>query len=184
MQAISLALFSILIRFTISQVIETATEITLQRIEQISGFGMLKANLRVTKFNRTCAVLNGTVDIFVDLDNSYSFQMKAAYSRMGNNQFNEYPMKIAERPMCHYINDTYRIFQDMLHDTTNLPLVGPEGLCPMPAGNYWFKQVKNIMNDVPPMVPEGYWRLSFLISGRQDIAELQVFVSLTKGFFG
>ncbi|XP_062701242.1 uncharacterized protein LOC134285129 [Aedes albopictus] len=110
--------------------------------------------------------------------------MKPAYSRIGNNQFNEYPMKIAENALCCYVNDTYRLFQDMLRNTTNLPMVGPDGLCPVPSGHYWFKQVKNLMNNVPPMVPEGYWRLTFIISGPRDVVEIQVFVILSKGFFG
>lgn len=47
-------------------------EITFQRIDQTMGFDLWHTHLRVTKFNRSCAIINGTGDIFVDLDNSYT----------------------------------------------------------------------------------------------------------------
>ncbi|EAT33015.1 AAEL014731-PA [Aedes aegypti] len=116
-------------------------EIIFQRIEQTSGFDILTSNLRVTKFNRTCAVLNGTVDLLVDLDNSYTFQGNLAYSRLGNNQFNMSPMKVPEDPMCDFLNDTYREYQDVFEEKTNHPFIEPEGLCPFPAGLYWYKNL-------------------------------------------
>ncbi|XP_062539156.1 uncharacterized protein LOC134207455 [Armigeres subalbatus] len=144
----------------------------------------MKTNLRVAKYNRTCAVLNGTIDTLVTFDNTFTFQMKTAYSRIGNNQFNEYPMKLAEQPFCHFMNESYRTFEDKLRDSTNLPQVGPEGICSIPAGHYWFKYLRHTLDNIPSMVPEGYWRLTFLMSGPVEVSEIQVYVILSRGTFG
>lgn len=45
-------------------------ELVLQRVEQTTGFEIIRSNIRVTKFNRTCAVVNGTLDFLVDMDNN------------------------------------------------------------------------------------------------------------------
>lgn len=47
-------------------------DVSIQRVEQTAGYDLVKSALRVTKFNRTCAVVNGTLDYLVDLDNSFS----------------------------------------------------------------------------------------------------------------
>lgn len=58
--------------FRIVHSIEIPTEVSFQRIQQNIGFNIFKTNLRITKFNRTCAVVNGTIDLFIDLDNSFT----------------------------------------------------------------------------------------------------------------
>ncbi|EAT40519.1 AAEL007754-PA [Aedes aegypti] len=156
-------------------------DVSFQRIEQTTGFDILNSSLRITKFNRTSAVLNGTIDILVDLDNDFTFQIKSAYSRLGNNQFNEYPYKIAEQAMCWALNDTFSEHQELFEGTTNFPQVGRDGLCPFPAGHYWFKHFIFKPETMPQMIPEGYWRLTFLIvekGGRT--ASLLMYMRISK----
>lgn len=50
--------------------VDIQPEFVFQRTEQTKGFDIYRTKLRITKFNRTTAVLNGTVDVFVDLDNA------------------------------------------------------------------------------------------------------------------
>ncbi|XP_062701254.1 uncharacterized protein LOC134285132 [Aedes albopictus] len=156
-------------------------DVSIQRVEQTAGYDLVKSALRVTKFNRTCAVVNGTLDYLVDLDNSFSFQVKSAYSRLGNNQFNEYPLKIAEKPFCWAVNDTFREHQDLFEQTTNFPRVGKDWVCPVPAGQYWIKHFTFKPDTLPQVIPEGYWRLTLLLVGKDGRqVELQIFMKVSK----
>uniref|UniRef100_A0A182SKC0 Protein yellow n=1 Tax=Anopheles maculatus TaxID=74869 RepID=A0A182SKC0_9DIPT len=113
---------------------------------------------RVRKFNRTISVMNGTGVLLVDLDNRYSYGVHFARSAQGNNQFNAYPMKLAAKPFCDFINVYYREYQHLFLKNTNLPFVPPEGLCPFPNGTYWAKDLHLDSSVIPVVVPEGLWR--------------------------
>ncbi|XP_062538100.1 uncharacterized protein LOC134206399 [Armigeres subalbatus] len=158
-------------------------EFTFQRLEQVTGFDILRTNMRITKYNRTTAVMNGTVDFYVDLDNSLTFQMKLAYSRLGNNQFNLYPLRLAEAPFCHFLNDTFREYQADFQNATNFPQVGPEGLCPVPAGQYWLKNVVFDASRIPFIAPEGYWRVTFVTTGPKSTVLFHIYAKLSKESF-
>ncbi|XP_062701265.1 uncharacterized protein LOC134285135 [Aedes albopictus] len=156
-------------------------DVTFQHVEQTVGYDLVRSGLRVTKFNRTCAIINGTMDFFVDLDNRFTFQVKSAFSRLGNSQFNEYPFKIAENPYCWTLNNTFREYQHLFEQTTNFPRAGGHWVCPVPAGQYWIKHFVFKPETLPQMIPEGYWHLTLLLirkDGRQ--ADLQVFMKVSK----
>nr|XP_029733388.1 uncharacterized protein LOC109397173 [Aedes albopictus] len=159
-------------------------EITFQRIEQTMGYDIWHTHLRVTKFNRSCAIINGTGDIFVDLDNSYTLQIEFAHSRLGNNQFNISPFKIPEQPFCHFMNGTYREYQSMFVNRSNLPIVGPsEGLCPFPAGQYWNKNVMFDASQVPIAMPEGFWRVTLLVKRKSSSADFIIYLKMSRESF-
>lgn len=58
--------------FPLALSMDLTPEITYQRVEQTMGFDIIRSNFRITKFNRTCAVLNGTAELLIDLDNHYT----------------------------------------------------------------------------------------------------------------
>uniref|UniRef100_A0A182U7X4 MD-2-related lipid-recognition domain-containing protein n=1 Tax=Anopheles melas TaxID=34690 RepID=A0A182U7X4_9DIPT len=113
---------------------------------------------RVRKFNRTLSVMNGTGVLLVDLDDRYSYGVHFARSAQGNNQFNAYPMKLAAKPFCQFVNMYYREYQHLFLKYTNLPFVPPEGLCPFPKGTYWARDAHIDSSVIPVVVPEGLWR--------------------------
>ncbi|XP_040154319.1 uncharacterized protein LOC120895233 [Anopheles arabiensis] len=113
---------------------------------------------RVRKFNRTLSVMNGTGVLLVDLDDRYTYGVHFARSAQGNNQFNAYPMKLAAKPFCEFVNVYYREYQHLFLKYTNLPFVPPEGLCPFPKGTYWAKDAHFDSSVIPVVVPEGLWR--------------------------
>lgn len=92
-------------------------------------------------------------------------------------------MKIMEQPICHYINGTYREQQDLFLDNSNFPHVGQDGLCPLLAGRYWLKNFQYLIKYLPPMVPEGYWRVTMLFMGKNESADLQVFLKISMESF-
>ncbi|XP_055526974.1 uncharacterized protein LOC129719607 [Wyeomyia smithii] len=137
-------------------------ELDLQLIEQVGECPMLNiTNIRVKKYNHTVAVLNGTAQLFEDLDDRFSFRVAAAYSTLGNNQFNEYPMKIPEKTVCAVMRENYREYQHIWANYTNMPHVGADDLCPFPKGKYWVRNFAPDPSWIPPVVPQGYWRLTY-----------------------
>ncbi|KAL1384624.1 hypothetical protein pipiens_013005 [Culex pipiens pipiens] len=159
--------------------------VQLERIEQIGGEHMVNSTMvRVRKFNRTTFTMNGTGILLLDLDETYEANVKVAYSRLGNNQWNEYPMKIGQKNACQAMVEEYQQYQNVFINNTNLPRI-PEGtkkFCPIPKGTYWFRDLAPDASFVPPVVPAGYWRMT-LESWRQG--ELQgvfrMYARLTKG---
>ncbi|XP_038122320.1 uncharacterized protein LOC119770835 [Culex quinquefasciatus] len=159
------ALVRVLAKLTLAclvSLVSSELEIDLQRIEQNYGEHLVDAReLRVRKINRTSHALNGTVRVAVDLDNEFRVSLSLAHSRLGNNQFNIYPMKIPEQASCVLMNGSYREYQSLLLDHSNMPQVPPEGMCPFRKGTYWFKDAIFSSTYFPPYVPEGYWRFTF-----------------------
>ncbi|XP_058819313.1 uncharacterized protein LOC131682109 [Topomyia yanbarensis] len=140
-------------------------EIEMQRFEQLGATSLIDAtNLRIRKYNRTSPVLNGTILIHKDLNNFYEGSMKVFYSRLGNNQFNEYPLKWSPKPFCHMLNDSYRDLQHIFLNHSNFPQVSDEGLCPFPQGTYWFNNAMFPTEFIPQIVQNGYWRMSIMVN--------------------
>lgn len=86
----------------------------------------------------------------------------AAYSSLGNNQFNEYPMKVPRKKFCQYLAEEYIEYQYVWVDKTNLPYIekGSTDNCPLPKKEYWIHDLVPIAAWVPPVIPTGYWRLT------------------------
>nr|XP_029733389.1 uncharacterized protein LOC115269116 [Aedes albopictus] len=163
--AYAFAIIRFAMLFPLGLSMELTPEVTYQRVEQTMGFDIIRTNFRITKFNRTCAVLNGTGELLIDLDNHYTFQIIFEHSRLGNNQFNRSPIRVPEQPVCEFMKGAYREFQYMFVNTTNYPQVGPEGLCPFPAGHYWNRNLVFDDTKVPPFMSEGFWRAILLFKG-------------------
>ncbi|XP_049535840.1 uncharacterized protein LOC125951215 [Anopheles darlingi] len=138
---------------------------------------------RVRKFNRTISVMNGTGFLLQDLDNRYEYGVHFARSALGNNQFNAYPMKLASRPFCDFIQTYYRDYQHLFLKYTNLPFVPAEGLCPFPKGEYWAKDAFIDSSVIPIVVPEGLWRCTTDLTDSATgelLARGSMYVRLTK----
>ncbi|KFB38307.1 AGAP002855-PA-like protein [Anopheles sinensis] len=138
---------------------------------------------RVRKYNRTLSVMNGTGELLVDLDNRYAYGVDFARSAQGNNQFNAYPMKLAAKPFCDFVNVYYREYQHLFLKYTNLPHVPPEGLCPFPKGAYWAKDAFIDSSVIPVVVPEGVWRCTTDLTDTKTgelLARGSMYVRLSK----
>ncbi|KXJ80640.1 hypothetical protein RP20_CCG024213 [Aedes albopictus] len=175
--------FAVLLPAALVLSINIQPEVTFQRIEQTMGYDILLTRLRITKFNRTAATMNGTGDIFVNLDNSYMVNIEFAHSRLGNNQFNISPLKVPEQPFCHFLNGTYREYQSMFINASNYPIVGPDGLCPLPAGHYWNKNVMFDPSNVPVAMPEGFWRITLFVKGKTSTADFILYLKISRESF-
>ncbi|XP_058828429.1 uncharacterized protein LOC131688259 [Topomyia yanbarensis] len=116
------------------------------------------SKLRITKYNRTTPVINGTYDIAVDLDDSYELGVTCARSALGNNQYNTIPLKLSSMPVCQFFKTYAYDYQYMYLNKSNFPQVPREGMCPFPKGTYWIKNVALDASALPPVLPDGYYR--------------------------
>ncbi|XP_058445051.1 uncharacterized protein LOC131426358 [Malaya genurostris] len=163
-----------------------AMELDLDRFEQISGFNLIDfSKMRVRKFNRTTYVLDGEFELFEDLNDKYQGAVTCAYSALGNNQWNEYPFKISKDKLCNVFNGAYKEYQEYFVESTNLPRVGDDWLCPFPKGKYWVRNLAPKADWVPKVVPAGYWRLTMWLYDTKDevVFKAHFFMKLTKGYF-
>uniref|UniRef100_A0A182KBI8 MD-2-related lipid-recognition domain-containing protein n=1 Tax=Anopheles christyi TaxID=43041 RepID=A0A182KBI8_9DIPT len=156
------------------------------RFETVNGSAFVNTEkFRVRKYNRTLSVLNGTGELFVDLDNRYAFGLSFARSAQGNNQFNAYPMKLASKPICDFLGLYYREYQHLFLNYSNLPFVPEGGLCPFPKGKYWAKDAYIDTSVIPLVVPEGLWRCTFNLVDTMTgelVSQSFMFVRLSKEF--
>ncbi|KAL1384623.1 hypothetical protein pipiens_013004 [Culex pipiens pipiens] len=160
--------------------------VQLERFEQIGGEHLLETSaMRVRKYNRTTFTANGTFLLLQDIDETYEATLKTAYSRLGNNQFNEYPMKIPQKTLCQVIVDEYQQYQYVFQGRSNLPILpsGTQRFCPFPKGEYWIRDLLPDASWVPPVVPAGYWRFTVECWRKEELqASWRIFLRITKGF--
>lgn len=56
--------------------------------------------VRISKFNRTTAVLNFHGDLYIDVDKDFEVDVTYHYNRFNNNQYNKMPMGIPRMNAC------------------------------------------------------------------------------------
>ncbi|KXJ75035.1 hypothetical protein RP20_CCG012533 [Aedes albopictus] len=165
-----------------------SVHVHFDRFVQAKGFDIANTTgIRVRKYNRTTAVLDGEGELFQDLGDDYKFTLTVAYSRLGNNQFNdrlgnnqfnEYPLKIAKASVCTVLNGPYKEYQHLYKNYSNFPQVGDERICPFPLGYYWVKNWAPDGSFVPPVVPDGYWRFTVDTIDSKDNVVLRYYLYL------
>ncbi|XP_058814410.1 uncharacterized protein LOC131678352 [Topomyia yanbarensis] len=160
-------------------------EIQFERFEQQLGFHLANfSGVRVRKFNRTTSILDGDGEIFVDVTDEYQIMLTMALSSLGNNQWNEYPVKIAKSRMCSFLNNQYKEYQEYFVESTSFPRVGDDWVCPFPKGRHWVRDFAIEGSWVPDFVPSGYWRYTISIFDARDeiVVNLIVYMKMKQGY--
>ncbi|KXJ81111.1 uncharacterized protein LOC109415309 [Aedes albopictus] len=132
-------------------------DVMFEKFEQLNGTEIVSVKLRVRKYNRTISVLAGIMDLKEVADNNLEVGIRCAYSSKGNNQFNQYPMKIARTKMCDFLNNDWREYYPYFENSSNLPKVGE---CPVQPMEFYFNDMVLDSNMFPPYLPHGLWRMS------------------------
>uniref|UniRef100_A0A2M4CK66 Uncharacterized protein n=1 Tax=Anopheles darlingi TaxID=43151 RepID=A0A2M4CK66_ANODA len=122
---------------------------------QTLGKEYLWFDFRVRKYNSTLAVLNGTVHLMHQHDNTLRFSFDLFHSRLGNQQFNHYPMKLPTQGLCDLISTLYENFPDQLAKLKNVPA---KDECPISARQFHLKDDPIPADLFPPVFPRGLWK--------------------------
>ncbi|KXJ77023.1 uncharacterized protein LOC115269291 [Aedes albopictus] len=155
------ALGGLLLAVSIGSIWAASFDVMFEKFEQHNGTELSNIKLRVRKYNRTISVLSGNVDLKVVVDNTFEVSIRCAYSPKGNNQFNEYPMKIARTKICDFVNNDWRDYYPYFENSSNLPKVGE---CPVDPMEFYFNDMVLDSKMFPPYLPHGLWRMSISLT--------------------
>ncbi|XP_058056789.1 uncharacterized protein LOC131208157 [Anopheles bellator] len=132
-----------------------AVQMMFEDFVQTLGQEEVLFNLRVRKYNRTLAVLNGTVDFLTSLTKPVQFRADFFHSRLGNQQFNHYPMKLPTQGVCDFWDLLYERYPEQLAKLVNPP---PKGECPVARRQMHVLDLAFPPEVIPPVVPKGLWK--------------------------
>lgn len=104
-------------------------------------------------------LVNGTVSFTEDMSSDhYKFQVELFSSPQGDDQYKQLPTGVPRTPICEGVKDLYtKVLQPSLveGENTNFPFVSEEGLCPIPKGEYYVKNLELKTDSWPNQVPRG-----------------------------
>ncbi|XP_050078633.1 uncharacterized protein LOC126565494 [Anopheles maculipalpis] len=139
----------------------TCLETLFEQFEQFSGFEIVDMKLRVRKFNRTMMTLNGTIYIRQPMNNDLVFHTDLFYSRLGNQQFNHYPVKMPTSGFCDFFDHMHNVYEDHIKDIVNVPQLNE---CPVKVRQAHILDKVFPSSVLPAFCPTGLWKI--IISGR------------------
>ncbi|XP_053663374.1 uncharacterized protein LOC128712508 [Anopheles marshallii] len=131
-------------------------KLTLESFEQTLGADVMRLDLRVRKYNRTCSVINGTIHILQDHTNDYRFSLDIFYSRLGNQQFNHMPIKLPNLGTCDLIEHMYANYRPQMALIVNGPV---KGECPMAIREMYIYDTEFPTEVIPKtLIRNGLWK--------------------------
>ncbi|XP_040161428.1 uncharacterized protein LOC120899534 [Anopheles arabiensis] len=133
---------------------------SFERFEQFLGQEYIDFDLRVRKFNRTTMTLNGTIYINKRIDDTIQFSSNIFLSRLGNQQFQHYPMHLPTQGLCEMIQHVHDEYTSAIEDIVNVPSASE---CPIEKRAMYVRDKIVPMDVIPDSLSSGLWKL--VISG-------------------
>uniref|UniRef100_A0A182IQR7 Uncharacterized protein n=1 Tax=Anopheles atroparvus TaxID=41427 RepID=A0A182IQR7_ANOAO len=127
-----------------------------ENFEHVSGFDEVLFDIRVRKINRTTMALNGSMVLKVPIQNDLRVSMDLFHSRLGNQQFNHYPMKLPTSGYCDFIDNIYTDYQQVMEQIENIPA---KGECPISLRSIIFRDLIFPSEMIPLTMPRGLWKV-------------------------
>ncbi|XP_053663373.1 uncharacterized protein LOC128712507 [Anopheles marshallii] len=155
----------------------TGLKVMFENFVQHNGYDYAIFDIRVRKFNRTITTLNGTVTLPIWLDNNTTFSLDLFHSRLGNQQFNHYPMKLPSCGTCDFLDNVQSSYGDHLGSLSNLPAIGE---CPFSPRDVHVIDFAFPEEAIPKVMPRGLWKA--LITGRKNGEEVISYYVLVKAY--
>ncbi|XP_017486209.1 PREDICTED: uncharacterized protein LOC108374724 [Rhagoletis zephyria] len=104
-------------------------------------------------------LLNGTMSVDEDMTSEhYTFQVEVFTSPLGDDQFRLLPMGVPRTGVCEGLRYLYtkQVQPSVIQGKhTNFPFVPEEGLCPIPKGEYFIKNIEYDTDSWPNQIPRG-----------------------------
>ncbi|XP_054740152.1 uncharacterized protein LOC129245788 [Anastrepha obliqua] len=130
-----------------------------EALEPFNGFKQTKVDMSNLKTVGRQRFVNGTVKILEDMDSdNYKFQVELYSSPQGDGQYKRLPMGVPMTRICEGFKDLYtKIIQPSLieGENTDFPHVPDEGVCPIPAGEFYIKTLEFNTDTWPNQIPRG-----------------------------
>ncbi|XP_054740298.1 uncharacterized protein LOC129245889 [Anastrepha obliqua] len=110
--------------------------------------------------------MNGTLKFAEDMNNEhYKFSVEVFSSPQGDDQFKRLPLGLPPTNICDVLKNLYtKQLQPSLVQgkNTNFPYVPEdEGLCPVPKGEYYVKELELNTDSWPNQIPHGLLKVVF-----------------------
>ncbi|XP_053665492.1 uncharacterized protein LOC128714641 [Anopheles marshallii] len=152
-------------------------KVVFENFVQLSGFDVVLMDLRVRKFNRTMTVLNGSFIVLNPLNDSLQLTLDLFHSRLGNQQFNHYPMKLPSSGCCAFLDNLQLTYKEQVSVIENLPAIGECPVSPRYVNMINFAFPQEVVSMV---MPRGLWKA--LVTAKLDGKELVSYYFLVKGY--
>uniref|UniRef100_A0A182SBP8 Uncharacterized protein n=1 Tax=Anopheles maculatus TaxID=74869 RepID=A0A182SBP8_9DIPT len=133
---------------------------SFERFEQFFGNEYLDFALRVRKYNRTAMTLNGTIFVNQALDNTILFATDVFLSRLGNQQFQHYPLHLPTGGLCDFFKHLHEEYESVIEDIVNVPLLDE---CPITPRAMHVVDKLFPVEVLPDTLSNGLWKM--VISG-------------------
>ncbi|XP_050327017.1 uncharacterized protein LOC126757281 [Bactrocera neohumeralis] len=121
-------------------------------------------NARVIGRQRT---LNGTLKFLEDMDNEhFMISVETFHSQPGDDSYKLLPIGIPRMPLCEGLKNYFaKVAQpSFVHgENTDFPYIPEEGLCPLPKGEYYFKNLTLKTDTWPTQLPRGNIKVKLTI---------------------
>ncbi|XP_053673614.1 uncharacterized protein LOC128723872 [Anopheles nili] len=151
-----------------------------ERFEQFFGEEYIELDLRVRKYNRTMMTLNGTIYVKQDLNDSLVFSSDVFHSRLGNQQFQHYPMHLPTSGFCEFIKNVHESYATVIADIVNIPMTDD---CPVSQRNMLVQDEEFKTEVLPESMAYGLWKM--VISGvlnEETVIRFMVSIRLSDNY--
>ncbi|XP_004520348.1 uncharacterized protein LOC101455210 [Ceratitis capitata] len=152
---------------SLSETEQSTYVVTNERFEHYPGLRETIFSLAEMKVIGRQRYINGTMKIGEDMaSDQFKFQIELYSAPNGDDQFKLLPMGIARTAICEGLKTYFaQILQpSLIHgENTNFPYVPEEGLCPIPKGEYFMRNLLFDTSTWPNQIPRGLLKAKMLI---------------------
>ncbi|XP_050327016.1 uncharacterized protein LOC126757280 [Bactrocera neohumeralis] len=130
-----------------------------ERLEPFKGLKETAFDLSDLKIVGRQRYINGSVTLAEDMSSEhYKFQIEIFSSPQGDGQYKQLPMGVPRTPVCEGVKELYtKLLEPSLVEgkNTDFPHVPEDGLCPLPKGQYFVKDLDMKTDTWPNQIPRG-----------------------------
>ncbi|XP_065370359.1 uncharacterized protein CheA75a [Calliphora vicina] len=104
-------------------------------------------------------LVNGSLIILEDMDDdNFGFTVEMYTSPNGDGDYKKMAMDVPMTQVCEGFKKFYKEFVQpsfTYGENSNIPYIGDDGLCPIPAGEYYFTEIEFNTDAWPNQMPRG-----------------------------
>ncbi|XP_018798916.1 PREDICTED: uncharacterized protein LOC108975099 [Bactrocera latifrons] len=153
---ITITVFFVCTRFAEAEQSYTVISERFEHYDGVQETLFYANNARVIGRQRT---LNGTLKFLVDMDNEhFMMSVEIFHSQPGDDNYKLIPIGITRMPLCDGFKTYFAKVAEpsFVHgENTDFPYIPEEGLCPLPKGEYYFKNLTLKIDTWPTHIPKG-----------------------------